>query len=242
MHRLALGLSATTLKLLAIAAMFFDHFVAVFISHDTLIGLILRTPGRIAAPIFCYFIAEGYHHTSNRLRYVQRLVLFALISHIPYILCFGYSFFQATSVMWGLALGLIALTVLKHEKISPPIKIAVLILCCFFSITANWNFVTVLWIVMFGLFYGNFKWQMLSFIGVAMVFHLLPTYIRFGPTHEGYPHVFQIGVILAIPLLAAYNGHIGYKSKNLSRFFYLFYPAHLILIYIIDRFTTFTLM
>ena len=63
-----LSLTANSLKIIAIVAMFFDHFVAVFISHDTLIGILLRSPGRIAAPIMCYFIAEEIGRASCRER------------------------------------------------------------------------------------------------------------------------------------------------------------------------------
>lgn len=237
MQKLNITLTAHTLKIIAIVAMFFDHFVAVFISHDTIIGLMLRTPGRIAAPIFCYFIAEGYHYTSNRSKYIQRLIIFAIVSHVPFILSFGYTFFQATSVIWGLAMGLVALTAFKNDKLHIALKILVVVICCLLSITANWNYITVLWIVVFGLHHGNFKNQMIGFFAVAILFHLIPTYIRFGPLHAGYPHWYQVGVLFAVPLLAVYNGRIGRKSKVMSWFFYIFYPAHLMLIYMLDRFT-----
>ena len=231
------NLTANMLKVISIIAMFFDHFVAVFISHDTLLGLMLRFPGRIAAPIICYFIAEGYHYTSNRRKYIERLLIFALISHLPYNLCFGYSFFQATSIIWGLAMGLIALTALKSDKLHILIKPIVLAACSLLAITANWNYISVLWIVVFGLFRGNFKLQMVGFTVVAVFFHLIPTYLNFGPIHEGYPHWYQIGVFLAIPFLAKYNGKLGKKSKVLSRAFYVFYPGHLIFLYLLNRFT-----
>lgn len=232
------NLTANSLKIIAIVAMFFDHFSAVFIPHDTIIGLMLRTPGRIAAPIFCYFIAEGYYYTSNRNKYIMRLLIFAIVSHIPYNLSFGYSFFQATSIIWGLAMGLIALTVVKNDKLHIVIKIIAVAACCALSITANWNYVTVLWIVVLGLFHGNFKRQMIGFFAVAILFHLIPTYLNFGPLHEGYPHWYQLGVLLAVPLLTAYKGQLGKKSKTMSWFFYVFYPGHLIFIYLLDRFSS----
>ena len=232
-----ISLTANKLKIIGIVAMFIDHFVAVFISHDTLIGLMLRMPGRIAAPIFCYFIAEGYHYTSNRGRYIKRLIIFALISHIPYNLAFGYTFFQTTSVIWGLAMGLVALTAIKNDKLHIAVKILVLAVCCLLSITANWNYIAVLWIVVFGIQHGNFKLQILGFFAVSILFHLIPTYINFGPMHEGYPHWYQLGVFFAVPLLAVYNGQIGKKSKIMSWAFYVFYPAHLILLFLLDRFT-----
>lgn len=232
------SLTANELKIIAIAAMFFDHFCAVFLDHGTIIGLVSRTPGRIAAPIFCYFIAEGYYYTSNREKYISRLLIFAAVSHLPYNLAFGYSFFQATSIIWGLAMGLIALGAVKSDKLPLWVKPIVVAACCALAATANWNYIAVLWIVAFGLFRGNFQKQILAFGTVGIVFHLIPTYLNFGPTHEGYPHWYQLGIFFAIPLLALYKGKLGKKSKTMSWFFYAFYPGHLLLIYLLYRFTS----
>ena len=76
-------LNANQLKIIAIAAMTIDHAAAIFLPHG-LLKMILRCIGRLAAPIMCYMIAEGYHHTSNRKSYLLRLILFALIL---FVLC-----------------------------------------------------------------------------------------------------------------------------------------------------------
>lgn len=229
-------LTANTLKIIAIIAMFFDHFVGVLVRHDTIMGLILRTPGRIAAPIMCFFIAEGYHRTSNRKKYILRLFIFAVISHLPYNLLFNFKFFQATSIIWGLTMGLVALTAIKSDKLHIVVKLIVLAACSLLSITANWNYVSVLWIVVFGLFHGNFKHQILGFCAVGIIFHWIPTFLNFGLLHEVYPHWHQLGILLAIPLLSAYNGQLGKKTKKLAWFFYIFYPGHLLLIYVFEQY------
>jgi accessory gene regulator protein AgrB len=233
------SLTANELKIIAIVAMYFDHFCAVFLDHGTIIGFVSRTPGRIAAPIFCYFISEGYHYTSNREKYISRLLIFAAISHLPFNLAFGHTFFQATSIIWGLAMGFIALAAVKSDKLPLWVKPIVVAACCALAVTANWNYVAVLWIVAFGLFRGDFKKQILAFCAIGIVFHLIPTYLNFGSMHDGYPHWwYQIGIFLAIPLLALYSGKLGRKSKTMSWFFYVFYPGHLLLIYLLYRFTS----
>lgn len=188
--------TSNQLKAIAVIAMFFDHFVSGFIPHSTVIGLVLRTPGRIVAPIMCYMIAEGYHHTSSRKKYILRLLLFSLLSHVPYDLYFGFSFLQATSVMWSLTMGLTALTLVKRQDLPLLCRAGALAVCCALSVTANWNYVAVLWIVLFGCFYQNFKKQMIGFVCIGAVFHLIPTYLNFGPVHEGYPHWYQLGIFL----------------------------------------------
>jgi len=229
------GLTGNKLKVIALVAMFFDHYFAVFVPHETLLGVLSRTPGRIAAPIFCYFVAEGYHHTSNRKKYMLRLLAFAIVSHLPFNMTFGYTFFQATSILWGLALGLVALSVIDNKNTHPVLKAGALLICCLMAVPANWNYVTVLWVVVFGIYRGNVKRQIIGFTVVGLLFHLVPVAIRFGAEHWPYPHWYQIGILLAIPLLLKYNGKQGRKCKPLSQFFYWFYPGHLLLIHWLDR-------
>ncbi len=234
---MARQLSSNQLKLLAVVAMFLDHFFAIFVDHDTEIGMALRVIGRIVAPIMCYLIAEGFEKTSDVNRYLKRLFLFALISHIPYNLAFGYSFFQATGVMWGLFLGLFALKITKSE-VHPLLKLLAVCLCCLLSIRANWNYVTVLWIVGFGLFSGNKRKQILIFCLISICAHLVPTFLNFGFAHEGYPHWYQLGVFLSIPLLLRYSGERGEEIVKMGRYgFYMFYPAHLLFLYCLDALT-----
>jgi len=224
--------TANKLKIIAMALMLLDHFAVVFLPGNTLLHMLFRFPGRIVAPLICFFIAEGYHYTSNRKKYILRLLGLALVSHIPFNITFGHTLspFEATSVIWALAMGLIALSALKSEKLHLVVKALILAACCALAYTANWNFIAVLWIVVFGLFHGNFKRQILAFCAVGIVFHLAIVYHRFG-----FSHWFQLGIFLAIPLLALYNGKLGKKSKVMAYSFYVFYPAHLLLLYLLYR-------
>ena len=221
------------MKLISISAMLFDHIAGVYISHDTPWGMAMRIPGRIVAPIMCYMISEGYYYTRSKGKYLLRLILFALLSHIPYNLCMGTSF-PTTGVMWSLAMGQTALCTVKLEKIPVVLKGVAVLLCCLLAYYANWNFVGVLWILMFGLLHGDFKKQMLGFAVIGFLFHIVPTftYLDFGFEHT-LPHWYQLFIFAAIPLLALYNGQKG-GSKMLSRLFYWFYPGHLLLIYLLQ--------
>ncbi len=69
------------LKIIAILTMLIDHIGVLLLPELS----ILRTIGRISFPIFCYFIANGYRYTSNRKKYFTRILIFALISQIPYM-------------------------------------------------------------------------------------------------------------------------------------------------------------
>ncbi|MBP8893695.1 MAG: hypothetical protein KBH09_15180 [Saprospiraceae bacterium] len=221
-------LTSNDLKIIAITFMFIDHMVAGFFLHDSLAFMLLRIPGRVVAPIMCYLVAEGFFYTSNVKKYTMRLFIFAAISHFPYVLYFGYEWWQATSVIWGLLMGLIALIACQNQKIPIWGKVPIVVACCLLSMTADWNFVSVLWIIGFYYFRGQFNKQIISFVLIGFLFHLIPTYVNFG-----WLHFYQIGILLAIPLLALYKGQRGKQNKFIQLGFYIFYPLHLVILYII---------
>lgn len=230
-------LNANQLKIIAIAAMTIDHAAAIFLPHGPL-KMILRCIGRLAAPIMCYMIAEGYHHTSNRKRYLLRLILFALISHVPFNLSmnFDLSPLAATSVMWSLAMGLLALIIVKDENLHPLLRMGGLLLCCMLAYTANWNYIAVLWVVFFGWFQGNKKMQMISFALIGLTFHLGQQFwsLLVGlRTVETFKLWYQPGIFLAIPLLLSYDGTHGKKSKFMKHLFYWYYPLHMVILHIL---------
>jgi len=221
-------LTSNTLKYIAIIAMFFDHFFAVFISQESMEGILSRIPGRVVMPIMCYLIAEGFFYTSNVKKYVKRMLAFAVISHFPYVIYFGLP--EATSVIWGLTLGLVALATVKNDNLPIYIKVPGVILLCLLSVPGDWYYVGVLWIVFFGIFRGRFKAQMISFAVIGIVLHVIPKIINLG-----WDQLNQLAILFAIPLLAMYKGRQGRKSKLMKWGFYVFYPLHLLLLYLLYR-------
>lgn len=222
------GLNSNTLKNIAIIAMFFDHLFSVFIPFGTPLWVLLRIPGRVVMPIMCYQIAGGFSYTSNLKKYAGRLLVFAMISHLPYDLYFKENIWFKTSAMWGLFLGLAALAAVKKTNWHIALKIAAVVLLCIMAWPADWKYVSVLWVLFFGLFHGRRDLQMLSFALVGIFGHIIPRIIQ-----GGLPYVYEIGIFIAVPLLLLYNGKQGKKSKFIKWGFYVFYPLHLILLYII---------
>ena len=129
--------SGTALKTIACITMLVDHIGASCIeagiltpgldsgtlSRDTLsayplyrLDMVLRFTGRLAFPIFCFLLVEGFVHTHDVKKYVRRLFLFALISEVPFDLAFFRTpfDFSAQNVYWTLALGVLAMAGLKH--------------------------------------------------------------------------------------------------------------------------------
>lgn len=229
----SIQLNSNQLKVIAIVAMVIDHIASILLPHDFPIYWLMRMIGRLTAPIMCYFIAEGYYHTSNLKKYTSRLFLVAVISHFPHNLCYGQSvfkFWEATDVMFSLMFGLIALAAYKSKQFSPLQKLLIIAACCLLSYSADWNYIAVLWILGFGIFHGKPSKQIAAFIAVSCLY-LFQGVIY----HTAFPFISRMGVFLAIPLFLLYNGQRGKKSKLIKWGFYWFYPVHLLIFYLISQ-------
>lgn len=110
-------ISRKTLKIIAIIAMVIDHTAYLFIRRADLY-FAMRTVGRLTAPIMCFFIAEGYKHTSSKLRYGLRLFIFAVLSQIPYTLAFNHGIITLSeqSMIYTLFLGFAAIYIFDNVK------------------------------------------------------------------------------------------------------------------------------
>ena len=135
------GISGSTLKLIAIFTMLIDHTAATVILQminngiggQTLIDIywVMRSIGRMAFPVFCFLLVEGFKYTHSREKYAARMFIFALISEIPFDLAINNTVleFKSNNVFFTLLLGLLAITVLdwlksvdKIEKSSSAVK------------------------------------------------------------------------------------------------------------------------
>ena len=226
------GLTANALKLIAIVAMTIDHATWTFFPgyRTDSIVLILHIIGRLTAPIMMYFVVEGYYHTRNVKKYVLRMFGFALVAHVPYMLMVGHSVipFQdsivdQTSVMWTLALGLLALSVVKSEnpKLRPWHKYVIVGACLTAAFCANWSTPAAASILLMGMSRGNFKKQMLWMslcIGVYAAIYAVLIDVVYG--------VLQMAVVLSFPLLYSYKSQRG-GWRGMKWFFYAYYPAHM---------------
>lgn len=129
------GISGSTIKIIAVAAMLIDHAAAVVLARYLIGGIkeavaagttqiwltenggwydvydIMRGIGRLGFPIFCFLLVEGYQRTRDVRKYALRLGLFALISEVPFDLAIcGKAFYLGyQNVYFTLLLGLLAL-------------------------------------------------------------------------------------------------------------------------------------
>jgi len=235
----SIDLTANILKMIAIIAMTIDHITwSLFPGfHIGALPLVLHLIGRMAAPIFMFFIVEGYYNTKNIKKYIFRMLIFALISHVPFAIYVGESIvplknglFEQTSIIWGFLMGLIALSVWKSSNIKLWLKGLIIFACVVFALPANWSVPTVFAILFMGINYGNFKRQMIWLTISIFIYSIV--YIFVFDTVYG---ILQMGIILAIPVLACYKGKRG-TLKAMKWIFYIYYPLHLLILGLIETF------
>ncbi|MCI8880291.1 MAG: conjugal transfer protein TraX [Clostridiaceae bacterium] len=224
------ALNGNQLKAAALAAMTIDHVVSVVFPGYPAVWwiVLLHLIGRLAAPIFWFFVAEGYHHTHDRRKYAARLLVFAVIGHFAYNFAFGIPFlpfqtsvFNQTSVLWPLFWGVAALGIQESPRLPGWQKTLLILGICTLTFCADWSCIAVLAILQIGGNRGNFKRQMGGMIAcVAMYAAVYAAFI--DPVYG----VLQFGVVLTIPLLRRYNGERG-RWKGMKWFFYAYYPLHL---------------
>lgn len=222
------GLSASTIKWFAIACMFADHVAWAFLPTFSALGFTLHAFGRITAPCMCYFIVEGYSHTHSVQKYLLRLGVFALISW-P---CF--SFYETGTLtfrmgmIWSLFFALLA--VCAFDKISNPVlKLLGVLICAVATQIGDWPIFCVVFTLIFWIFRGSFRAQALVFAGAAVI---MAVGFSYRSLHAVPFTLMQLCVLLALIPLVLYNGRRGGEScPQLNKWaFYVFYPAHLLLL------------
>ncbi len=235
-------LTGAHIKWIAIITMVIDHIGAGFlepmilngaVSADSLYKLsmgymVLRGIGRFAFPVFCFLLAEGFFYTKSRKKYLTNLLIFALISEVPFdwalfgrVIDWGHQ-----NVFWTLFAGFVAIWIaefcmtksLKDRDNAVPYYIAMVaavIVCAVLAevIHADYGAVGVAAIFIMYAMHNKpvmgalFAWMMLSMLN--------------------WMEIFAFPFILAVML---YNKQRG---KQMKYFFYVFYPAHLLIIAIV---------
>lgn len=229
-------MTASTLKIIAIIAMTFNHIAHVFGAEmpDWLYFLFMM-PGGLTFPIMAYFMSEGYRYTSNFKRYAGRLLIFALISLFPYI----YALDASLNVLFTLLLGLFILYLSDPLKSNTMFHIAFLI-AILISYNCDWGLIGVPMI----LYYHRYRESRIRRVIIPLIFiwsltllFIISSFIE-PDLMNRREMVAQalcsfVGCSASIPLLLSYNGQ---KGRSLKYLFYLYYPAHLIVLGLLHQF------
>jgi len=258
-----MGISGSVLKLVAVVTMLIDHvaagillpylntytnsdiyFLGTICNRDDIVMLyvIMRRIGRIAFPIYCFLLVEGFSYTKNKWKYLKNLGIFAVISEIPfdtgvntdvkyagmnalYTIRHDAEFMDHQNVFFTLFFGLLMLILI--EKFSADRTKKYLSFFFVFVIAAATIFLntdySVFGIILILIFYLCRKNRMMAVICGYLFFALV---LIDGEEAYSLP---------GFVLIMFYNNKRGFIGNNefMKMFFYAFYPVHLIVIYLI---------
>lgn len=229
------GISGYWLKVIAVISMLIDHTSAVIL--EQIPGLenpafLMRIIGRLAFPIYCFLLVEGFYHTRSRAKYAGRLFLFALISEVPFDLAFSRRMwdFSSNNVFFTLLFGLIwGVEGIKQKFVEEVYgnKAAVIRLILIIVTVAAGGFLALLFRTDYDL------------SGIVTIFAI---YMFYPKKVKGMGiGVFVLTLLASIIEAAAFLDMIpiyfydGTRGKQMKYFFYIFYPAHLFLLAMIAR-------
>lgn len=200
------------LKIIAIISMIIDHIGYVFYP-----GIVeLRIIGRISFPIFAYQIALGYLHTRDLKKYKLRLLIFAIISQIPYVLVFPTGF----NIFFNLLLAVYAIEFYDKKRFLALGGLLIYTILVGKVILFGYGIYGILLSLIFYIYSKKPIQLSLSFLLLTFSYCLY------------YNNFVQNYALLALPIIL-----INWKYKVILNkwWFYLFYPIHLIIIYFVDK-------
>lgn len=231
------GLSATALKVLAMVFMLLDHS---FIALNGWPGYWMHILGRLAFPIYCFLLVEGFFHTHSRKAYALRLVLFGLISELPFdLLAAGRWFYPGhQNVMFTLALGVGAMALAQKAREKKGVReywagaFGCLVAAALLNV--DYGEAGVLTILLFWATREmDWKGKLLQLAGLVFInYALLGGYLTMVGGFLIRP---QMAAVLALPLIWLYNGQPGKGGKAFRLAAYWFYPVHLLVLGLLAR-------
>ena len=231
-----ISLTGFHLKYIALISMTIDHIGAVLLTPGSAAYAIARAYGRIAFPIFCFLLVEGFFHTSNHNAYLKRLFCFALISEIPFDMAF-YHFpaerqprilFCHQNIFFTLALGFLAMYFIERFRSRVPTLCPVIAIAAVLAsqlLRFDYGALGIMVILLFYACRQFYSWMPKPF---AYTFALTPLLVS-----GSWERLF---ILIPIPLFLFYNGQRGHAVPGRRAFpgekyfFYWYYPCHLLLL------------
>lgn len=220
------------IKYLAVISMLCDHIAYAFLPSSSTIYMVMRLFGRIAAPSMCFVLAQGFIHTSNRKKYFIRLFVFALISQLPFsYFGFGSYIGPMGNVIFTLACAFAIMAVIENiNKIGRVPAIVAIVLLLFLSMLSDWLVFAPMFTLSIYLNKDSKDRQALGYLIVSLISFAAGTYFAIKNGQTWQYQFWQLGTVLVIPIIYAYNGNPGSKAAFNKWFFYIFYPAHLMIL------------
>ncbi len=240
------GLSGKALKIIAAVIMVIDHFAIVVLnpytnynvgnmSFETFKSLTelynnMRLVGRIAFPIYCFLLVEGFLHTSNFLKYARNLAIGAAVSEVIFDLAiFNRLTFKFQNVYFTLLIGLCCLHLVREltERRTPlfsKLHPIIIFIGCLIAIGGSMSIA----------YYLHTDYSYKGVLAITLMY-LFRRNRLFKCVLGETPFYYEPCAFFSIIPLLLYNNKRGtFRWKYTKYIFYAFYPAHLLILYIIS--------
>lgn len=222
-------LSGSALKAIAVVSMLIDHVTAHLLEADPQMTtvlfdagtihvswyFILRTIGRLAFPIFCFLLVEGFVYTHDRVRYGCNLLAFALISEVPFDLARTLTFFDITyqNVFWTLLLGFLGMYAYEELSNRPALQATCVIGLALVSMGLLCDYGPRGYALILILYWLRNNAIAKTTLGSCMTLATWRAGLAFIPIN-------------------LYNGQRGFIHNSVLKYaFYAFYPVHLFILW-----------
>jgi len=215
------------LKIIAIVTMVSDH-IGKILYPDL---LLLQIIGRLSFPLFAYLVVLGVESTKKPRKYMATLLSFAVIAQFPYFLAFGIQPFDRLNILFSLFL--CAVTIYFYNKRSP---LALVPLLLSIILMTEGSYYVVLTAVGMKLLTDKPKIGALALVALNLQFLFI----------QDFESQIQILSLSAVPLIFLHikgwlkkeilipENSLAYSTRKY--FFYVFYPLHLALLFLINLF------
>lgn len=248
-------LSGNAIKIIAAIAMFIDHFGLMFYPNN----MALRAIGRLAMPLFAFMIAESARYTKNKTKHFLLMFGLGAVCQLVYVIAMGSNSMPLYNILITFSISTLILYALdafkrslsgefnqKALKTLPPLLASFILLLTVLGAYFLCNCITVdygFWGVMLPVFANLLDFRAVKkYLGentpkwMKIVDSLLLRVLCFGvgciflylSSRTNYPDFPYAYLFLTLPLLLLYNGERG--KLKIKYFFYIFYPAHLVLL------------
>ena len=237
-------LNRDVIKYIAMLTMLLNHISTIFMESGSFLSEFFLDIGYFTAITMCFFLVEGYQYTHSKKAYAIRLLLFALISEVPYCLAFTqdeFIEFEGLNMMFTLLICFGILVVFEKTS-NNGLRFTYALFSIILSLFCSWAILAPIFTLLFIWSKGSDKKIKLSFIIAVLLFaafNLAGGIGRFSVTTN---ILYALGSIVGIGLsgiviVYLYNGKRMEKGRVFSKwFFYWFYPVHLLILGLIRIF------
>ena len=232
------GINQDLIKLAAIVLMALNHIGLIFLVPGSGLYTVFVNAGYFTAITMCYFLVEGYHYTRDRGKYGLRLLLFALVSELPYRLALDtktHSMIFTLLVCFGI--------LWVQEEIRDTLLRAIATVCLILLTgSSDWGVLAPIFTLLFWWSYPSRRQGALAY-GLGILFYGADEFLFYAEYSASlWQALLRTGLSCLGPLcsglviLYLYNGKRARRGKLVFQwFFYLFYPAHLLVLWAVSE-------